>query len=98
MSNLTSYRARIVEAEGLRIFGEPLGDMRRRLERMIGLRDDEILRMRKPAFGDVRAPRQWNDTAVKAMLELGWIQHPLEPCLFLSARVAIDADSEFEIY
>ena len=32
------------------------------------------------------------------MLELGWIQHPLEPCLFLSARVAIDADSEFEIY
>ena len=32
------------------------------------------------------------------MLELGWIQHSLEPCLFLSARVAIDTDSEFEIY
>eukprot|EP00959_Pyramimonas_sp_CCMP1952_P294406 6157859-Pyramimonas_sp.AAC.1 len=34
------------------VYGMPSADMRRRLERMIDLQPDEILRMRKPAVGD----------------------------------------------
>ena len=71
----------IVETYGLRIFGEPSADMRRRLERMMSLQPHQILRMRKPAFGDVRAPRQWYVTADKSLQERQFYQHPLDRCL-----------------
>ena len=70
----------IVEKYDLRIFGKPSADMRRRLERMMGLKENQILRMRKPAFGDVRAPRQWYTTANHAMEERTFTQHPLDGC------------------
>ena len=76
----------IVETEGLRIFGLPPMDMRRRLERMMNLKPDQILRMRRPAFGDVRAPRQWHDSAQKSMKALDFQTHVLEQCLFLSPQ------------
>ncbi|CAK0838168.1 unnamed protein product, partial [Prorocentrum cordatum] len=46
--------------------------------------DDEILQMLKPACGDVRAPRQLNQTITKAMLEIGFLQHALDRSCFLS--------------
>ena len=55
--------------EETRIYIKPSADMRRRLERLMGLKPDEVLRAVKPAFGDVRAPRQWNDSADKAMTQ-----------------------------
>ena len=51
--------------------------------------------MLKPAFGDVRAPRQWNQTATEAMLDIGFMQHALDKCCFLSFRRAVDADDAF---
>ena len=42
--------------------------MRRRLERLMGLKPNEILKATKPAFGDVRAPRQWNSSADGVMI------------------------------
>jgi hypothetical protein len=82
----------IVEKEGLRIFGLPPFDMRRRLERMMNLKPNQILRTRKPAFGDVRAPRQWHNSAQRSMKELNFQTHVLEQCLFLSYRKATTAE------
>ena len=55
------------------IYGEPSADMRRLLVELIGLKEHEIMQMTKPAFGDVRAPRQWNETEDKALLTDVWI-------------------------
>ena len=39
----------------------------------------EILKATEPAFGDVRAPRQWNDTANDYLVnEIGLINHAFE--------------------
>ena len=40
-----------------RIYVRPPAEMRRRPERLMGLKEHEILKATKPAFGDVRAPR-----------------------------------------
>ena len=79
-----------------RIYVRPPGEMRRRLERLMGLRSHEILKATKPAFGDVRAPRQWNETADRYLTqELGLVHHPLDRCLYLSIRAASADDPEF---
>ena len=88
----------IVENQGLRIFGVPSADMRRRLEPMMGLRPDEVLLMRKPPFGDPRAPRLWNSTFSTAMSDLAFVTHPLENCVFLSTRLARKDDDPFEVF
>ena len=44
-----------------RSIGEPSADMRRLLAEMMGLQEHQVMQMTKPAFGDVRAPRQWNE-------------------------------------
>ena len=71
----------IVDTVGLRIFGVPNGDMRRRLQRLMGLKPGQVRRMRKPAFGDVLAPNLWNKKADGTMGELGFWTHGLDPCL-----------------
>ena len=43
--------------ESTRIYVRPTSDMRRRLERLMGLKPHQLLKAVKPAFGDVRAPR-----------------------------------------
>ena len=79
-----------------RIFVRPPGEMRRRLERLMGFKPHEILKATKPAFGDVRAPRQWNETADRSLThELGLLRHPLDRCLYLSLRAATADDPEF---
>lgn len=85
--------------EETRIYIRPSADMRRRLERLMGLKPDEVLRAVKPAFGDVRAPRQWNDSADKAMTqEIKMVRHPLDRCVYMSTRLATVDDEEFCCY
>ena len=54
--------------------------------------------MRKPAFGDVRAPRIWNNTAHESTNERNFIVHPLEHCLYLSTRTATRDDDHSECF
>lgn len=57
--------------------------------------------MTKPAFGDVRAPRQWNETADRALtVEVGLLKRKLDGCIYISVREAnANAnDDPFEIF
>jgi chemotaxis protein histidine kinase CheA len=73
--------------EETRIYIQPSADMRRRLERLMGLRQDQLLKATKPQFGDVRAPRQWYGSADRTMVaELTFLRHPLDRCVYLSVR------------
>ena len=82
--------------EDTRIYIKPSADMRRRLERLMGLKNGEVLRAMKPAFGDVRAPRQWNESADKVMTqEIKMLRHPLDRCVYMSTRLATVEDEEF---
>ena len=77
--------------ETTRIYIKPSSDMRRRLEKMMNLREAA-----KPAFGDVRAPRQWYSTADSFMVnECLFVHRPLDCCLYLSLRRANETDPEF---
>ncbi|CAK0827016.1 unnamed protein product [Prorocentrum cordatum] len=91
-------QAKDIREQGVRIFSRPTKDIRRRLAKMMGLKDDEILQMLKPAFGDVRAPRQWNQTITEAMIDIGFLQHQLDRCCFLSYRIAADGDDPFLVW
>ena len=83
--------------ETTRIYIKPSSDMRRRLEKMMNLRDHQVLKATKPAFGDVRAPRQWHSTADSFMVnECLFVHHPLDRCLYLSLRKATKHDPEFQ--
>ena len=46
----------------IHLYGQPTGDMRKRLARIMGLQQHEVLRMKKPPFGDVRSPKVWSNT------------------------------------
>jgi hypothetical protein len=81
--------------EETRIYIQPSADMRRRLERLMGLRQDQLLKATKPQFGDVRAPRQWYGSADRTMVtELTFLRHPLDRCVYLSVREASTEDEE----
>ena len=83
----------------VQLYGEPSADVRRLLKKMIGLKEHEVMMMTKPAFGDVRAPRQWNETADHALTkEVGLWKHRLDGCIYLSTRVATKEDAEFEVF
>ena len=83
----------------VRIFAIPNADIRKRLARMIGLKEDEILRILQPAFGDVRAPRQWYGTADRVMTgELTYLRHQLDRCVYLSTREATENDDSFRVF
>ena len=83
----------------VQLYGERSADMRRLLNEMIGPKEHEVMMMTKPAFGDARAPRQWNETSDHALTkEVGLWKHRLDGCIYLSTRVATKADSEFEVF
>ena len=46
-----------VEDLGIDIFTDLVGDVRKRFQRFMNLAEDEVLKMLKSGFGDVRAPR-----------------------------------------
>ena len=60
------------------IYGEVPDDARS----MLGLKEDEIVRIRKAGYGLVNAPYRWFKKVEETLKELGWKQHPLDVCLF----------------
>ena len=85
--------------EDTRIYIRPTAEMRRRLERLMDLKSWELLKATKPAFGDVRAPRQWYESARDFLInEAQFVQHPLDNCVFLSVRQACGTDAEFQVF
>ena len=81
------------------LYGEPSADMRRLLAEMVGLQEHQVMQMTKPAFGDVRAPKQWNDTADKAMVtDACFLKHKLDGCLYLSYRLAHKDDEPYRVF
>ena len=82
-----------------RIYIQPSSDMRKRLATMMGLRDHQVLKATKPAFGDIRAPRQWYQTADHYLIEeLLMIHHPVDRCIYLSTRAATKDDPPFQVF
>ena len=73
-----------VEDLGIDIFTNPVGDVRKRLQRLMNLAEDEVLKMLKSGFGDVRAPRLWYDKAARDLFQIGFVRHPLDRCVFMS--------------
>ena len=73
-----------VEDLGIDMFTDPVGDVRKRLQRLMNLADDEVLKMLKSGFGDVRAPRLWYDKAARDLCQIGFVRHPLDRCVFMS--------------
>ena len=71
---------------------QPTAEMRRRLERFMGLKPHQILKATKPALGDVRAPRQWDSVVTCDFYQ---IRHPLDRCVLISARLPHADDDEF---
>ena len=73
-----------VEDLGIDIFTDPVGDVRKRLQRLMNLAEGEVLKMLKSVFGDVRAPRLWYDKAARDLCQIGFVRHPLDRCVFMS--------------
>ena len=73
-----------VEDLGIDIFTDPVGDVRKRLQRLMNLAEDEVLKMLKYGFGDVRAPRLWYDKAARDLCQIGFARHLLDRCVFMS--------------
>ena len=91
-------RSKSVDEE-TRIYIRPTAEMRRRLERLMDLKPWELLKATKPAFGDVRAPRQWYESAKDFLInEAQFIQHPLDNCAFLSVRLARKGDHDLQVF
>ena len=52
--------------------------------RLLGATNPRVaMRLRKPIYGLVDAPRAWYLEAVRRFESLGFVRHPLDPCLFL---------------
>ena len=73
-----------VEDLGIDIFTDHVGDVRKRLQRLMNLAEDEVLKMLKSGFGDVRAPRFWYDKAARDVCQIGFARHPLDRCVLMS--------------
>ena len=73
-----------VEDLGIDIFTDPVGDVRKRLQRLMNLAEDEVLKMLKSGFGDVSAPHLWYDKAARDLCQIGFARHPLDRCVFMS--------------
>lgn len=68
-------------------------------EQILGLQGDhgQVMRLTKPMYGLVDAPKAWFDEAVTRILETGKgaiIQHPLDSCLFLAYDRPIQLGTE----
>ena len=79
-------QGRNVEDLGIDIFTDPVGDVTKRLQRLMNLAEDEVLKMLKSGFGDVRAHRLWYDKAARDLCQIGFARHPLDRCVFMSFK------------
>ena len=83
-----------IREQGIRIFGRPTADMTAKLAGLMGLQRGQLLRMCKPAFGDVRAPLQWYKPANRAMNTALFVKHFLDPCIYMSFRPLRDGETD----
>ena len=60
------------------LFGDPPVEARE----ILGMKDDEVLRIMKVIYGLLNAPRAWMDKLSKVLEEHGWIRSRLEPCVW----------------
>ena len=51
---------------------------------MIGIKENEVMELLKPMYGQVDAPRGWFLEASSRIMACGFRPHPLDPCVFLS--------------
>ena len=42
-----------------------------------------LYKLSAPVYGQANAPRQWFEHVRRVLLELGWVHHSLDPCLFM---------------
>lgn len=56
------------------------------------------MRLHKPSYGTVDAPRGWFKKAIKVSTECKFIQHSLDPCFLLSYRTDGSFDGAFVIH
>ena len=75
-----------VEDLGIDMFTDPVGDVRKRLQRLMDFAEDEVLKMLKSGFGDVRAHRLWYDKAARDLCQIGFARHSLDRCVFMSFK------------
>ena len=52
----------------------------------MNLAEDEVLKMLKSGFGDVRAPHLWYDKAARDLCQIGFARHPFDRCVFMSFK------------
>ena len=53
------------------------------LRKKYGLQPDEILKLRKVAYGLVNAPRRWYERVIEDLLKLHWTPNPHDECVFM---------------
>ena len=55
--------------------------------------------MTKPAFGGIQAPRQWNDTADKTLIQdLVFLKHKMDGYIYISIRLTTEFNHDFTIF
>ncbi|CAE7400538.1 GIP [Symbiodinium sp. CCMP2456] len=57
------------------------------------MRPDLLYRLSAPVYGQANAPRRWYIHVKKTLMDLGWIPHTLDPCLFLYVERVNDQDT-----
>ena len=50
---------------------------------ILGAPSNTRMFLKKPVYGQLDAPRRWYLEAVRRLCSLGWVQHALDPCLFM---------------
>ena len=52
--------------------------------RLLGAPPETRMKLRKPCYGQLDAPRRWWMEATRRLLDLGLRRHPFDPCCFLA--------------
>eukprot|EP00959_Pyramimonas_sp_CCMP1952_P340193 7125251-Pyramimonas_sp.AAC.1 len=63
---------------------------------MLGYQPGTRMKLLKSMYGLSDAPRLWWEEATDRMIACGFVVHPLDPCLFLSYRLAATNSKVFD--
>ena len=87
-----------VEKE-MQLCAAPNRDIRVQLAKLIGLKDSQSMKVVKPEFGDVRAPRQSFSMVDRVKREeLYFVRRQLDNCLLTRARSADKSDDRSRVF
>ena len=51
--------------------------------RLLGGDENTRMLLHKPCYGQLDAPKRWHMEAARRLKDLGWVPHPMDPCLWL---------------